>query len=244
LALVFDDAHFLDTMSLELIHAVARDLESSPVLMLLTCSPQQPRTAIEDLRAHVGREIRGHSVRLGPFEDDDIASLSRFFLPHYNDTQIDRLTRRIALDSGRIPLLAVELLHAVAFGLSLEETAPDWPQPGRTLDQTAPGELPDAVVGAIRAAFWRATEPARSVMLVVAALDGRVSRDRIAAASALPPAVLDRTLDWLEWERWMVSERRGYAYAARIVQDVVVRDMLTPGQAERYRNALPGSSDS
>ncbi len=244
LVLVFDDAHYLDPHSLELIQALARDLKSCPVLIVLTMSPQHPRPEIEELRSRIGREIKGLSLHLGLFDDEAIRVLSAAFVSEYDGAQLDRLTRRIAVDSGRIPLLVVELLHAVTIGVDLDEATPDWPQPGRTLDQTAPGELPDAVIGAIRAAYWRAAENARKVLLVVAAVDGRVSRRRIREASGLSDPALDEALDWLEWERWLVSERRGYAYAARIVRDVIARDMLTAGQADRYRRTVAGAPES
>ena len=49
---------------------------------------------------------------------------------------------------------------------------------------------------------------------------------------------LGRALDELEWHRWLVSEPRGYSFAARIVRQVIERDMLTPGQRRRVREAV------
>jgi hypothetical protein len=40
-------------------------------------------------------------------------------------------------------------------------------------------------------------------------------------------------LDELEWSRWLMADARGYAFVARIVRDVIVRDMLTPGERRR-----------
>jgi hypothetical protein len=48
---------------------------------------------------------------------------------------------------------------------------------------------------------------------------------------------LGRALDELEWHRWLVSEPRGYSFAARIVRQVVERDMVTPGQRRRVMEA-------
>lgn len=86
---------------------------------------------------------------------------------------------RVAIDSGRLPLLAVELLHAVASGLDLERLSPDWPQPLRTLDQTLPGDLPEAAVGAIRVGFRRLSKPAQEVLLAAAVLGDRVPASRL-----------------------------------------------------------------
>ena len=44
-------------------------------------------------------------------------------------------------------------------------------------------------------------------------------------------------LDELEWQRWLTAEPRGYTFVARIVRDVVDRDMVTPGQRQRIKDA-------
>jgi hypothetical protein len=49
-----------------------------------------------------------------------------------------------------------------------------------------------------------------------------------------------RALDELEWHRWLVSEPRGYSFAARIVRQVVQREMVTPGQRRRVMEAARG----
>jgi len=46
-----------------------------------------------------------------------------------------------------------------------------------------------------------------------------------------------RALDELEWHRWLLAEPRGYSFAARIVRQVVQRDMVTPGQRRRVLEA-------
>jgi len=46
----------------------------------------------------------------------------------------------------------------------------------------------------------------------------------------------------LEWHRWLVSEPRGYSFAARIVRQVVQREMVTPGQRRRVLEAARRTS--
>jgi hypothetical protein len=112
---------------------------------------------------------------------------------------------------GCVPLLAVEISHAVAQGLDLDATSGAWPKPLRTLDATLPAELPGTIVASIRVSFRC------------------LSRD---AQTALAAA-----LDELEWRHWLVAEPRGYAFRARIVRDVVARDMVTEGQRRRILDA-------
>ena len=58
----------------------------------------------------------------------------------------------------------------------------------------------------------------------------------------LDSAELGRALDELEWHRWLVAEPRGYSFVARIVRQVVERDMLTPGQRRRVLEAAGRAS--
>jgi hypothetical protein len=60
----------------------------------------------------------------------------------------------------------------------------------------------------------------------------------LVAATGLEEEAVDEALDELEWNRWLVAEKRGYAFVARIVRDVVARDMLTPGQRRRIQERI------
>ncbi len=51
-----------------------------------------------------------------------------------------------------------------------------------------------------------------------------------------------RALDELEWRRWLLAEPRGYSFVARIVRQVVERDMVTPGQRRRIQEATRGAA--
>ena len=109
--------------------------------------------------------------------------LAERMLPGYDPISLDRVVRRVATDSAGLPLFAVELLRAVALGLDLGTIAGTWPEPLRTLDQSLPGDLPDAVVAAIRVAFRRLS-PAAQRVLVSAAVPGRSGGARGARACA------------------------------------------------------------
>src|SRR2546425_6026267 len=59
----------------------------------------------------------------------------------------------------------------------------------------------------------------------------------LARATGLEEGALDTALDELEWQRWLAAEGRGYSFVARIVRDVVARDLVTEGQRRRIREA-------
>lgn len=241
--LVFvDDAHWLDRESLLAVGAAARDVARSPVLFVFTAARAPQRPELDELRTRVGRELLGTVIKLTPLGRDEVRELARLALPRYTADELDRLTRRVLADSAGIALLVVALLSAVAGGLSLDERAKAWPEANRTLNDTLPGELPDNVVAAIRINYRRLSANAQLVLVAAAVLGGRVSAVKLGRASRLTGDALAQALDDLEWQGWLMAEGRGYAFVARIVRDVIERDMVVPGERQRIRDAAEGTA--
>jgi DNA-binding SARP family transcriptional activator len=235
--LAVDDAEWMDRESLLSLEAVLRDLQRLPVGLILTVG-RTPSPEIDQLRTRIGRDLTGATVSLGPLGVAELRELARRILPRFDEVEVDRVARRVAVDSAGIPLLAVELLRAVALGMDLAEVSGAWPEPLKTLDQTLPGDLPGAVVSAIRVGFGRLSRGARTVLAAASVLQDRVPVDVLARAVDVSRSELIEALDELEWHRWLVSEPRGYEFTARIVRQVVARDMLTPGQRRRVLERL------
>jgi tetratricopeptide (TPR) repeat protein len=232
-----DDAHWLDRESALALEALVRDLEAAPVFVLVTLAPHPPQPELDELRAHIGREISGVDLRVRPLKAEALRSLARWSLPGYDEIELDRITRRIVTDSAGLPLLAVELFHAVALGLDLHSARGAWPEPLRTLEQSLPGDLPDAVVAAVRVGFRRLSGEAQKVLAAASILGDRVDLRTLERVTDNDPGALAGALDELEWQRWLTAEARGYSFVARIVRDVVARDMLTAGQRQRILEA-------
>ena len=231
--LAADDAQWFDHDSLLAVRAALRDLDGAPVFVLLAAASRPPRDELDEMRAHLGRELDGVALTLRPLDAPSLRSLARWALPTYGDEQIDRVTRRIAADSAGLPLLAVELLHAVALGHDLLGTERVWPEPLKTFDHSYPGELPAPVTAAIRVGYRRLSHNAQAVLAVASVLGDRVAPDALARSSGLDPETVAAALDELEWQRWLTAEPRGYAFIARIVRDIIAREMVTPGQRQR-----------
>jgi hypothetical protein len=231
--LIFDDAQWIDPTSYKIIERIARDLARAPLLIVLATTPEPAPPKLAELRARIGRDLAGAAISLGKLDDGAIRQLIQWALPPYKGDALDRLVRRIAADSGGLPLLAVEIVHAMAQGLDVEATNGAWPHPLRTLDSTFPGDLPDTIVSAIRVSFRCLTKPAQQALVAAAILGERVATARIGCATDLKGEALDAALDELEWRRWLVAEARGYVFVARIVRDVVARDMVTEGERQR-----------
>jgi predicted ATPase len=228
-----DDAHCLDVPSLKALAALTRDLAARPVLLVVTAERHSGTAELDLLWSRIGRDVEGVSVDLVPLEPAAIREMARWALPAYDEDALDRVARRVYVDSNGLPLLAVELLHAVAVGLDLGTVRGAWPQPQRTLSQTLPGDLPSAVVAALRVGFRRLSEPAQQALVVVAVLGERVDAPTVGRTAGLSGEALGRALDELEWQRWLTADARGYQFLARIVREVIARDMVSPGQRQR-----------
>src|SRR5206468_7332231 len=109
LAIVLDDGQWADDESLAALAAVARDLARLPLLILIAANAAPARDALDALRARLGRDVPGASVRLGSFDRASLVALVRWAVPAAGDDQVDRLARRLAADTGGLPLLAIEL---------------------------------------------------------------------------------------------------------------------------------------
>ena len=77
------------------------------------------------------------------------------------------------------------------------------------------------------------SKPAQEVLLAAAVLGERVPVDRLAAAPDVDAERFPAALEELEWERWITAEPRGYSLLARIVREVILRDMVTAGKRTR-----------
>jgi len=228
-----DDAHWLDRDSLLALLAVVRDASAAPVTLAFATQAEPSREELESVRARIGHDLFGVTIQLDPLGDASLHALARWAVPSYSEEEVDRLARRLAVDSAGVPLLAVELLHAVALGLDLGTIDGAWPEPQKTLDQSLPTELPDAVVAAIRVGFRRLSKTAQQVLAAAAVLGERVAPQQLQRVTDADDETLHSALDELEWQRWLVAEPRGYTFIARIVRGVIARDMLTEGQRRR-----------
>ena len=234
--LALDDAQWLDDASLGALETMLRDLAKAPVLILLAAPPEPTTPKLAEVRAAIGRDTPGSLVRLPVFDAAGLQALVRWAFPQYTTDEVTRLSRRIAADSAGIPLLAVEICQAIAQGLDVRATNGAWPKPFKTLDQTLPGDLPDTIVAAIRVGFNTLSPTAAAALKAAAVIGERVPADRIGRAARLVGPALDAALDELEWRRWVVADPRGYSFVARIVREVVERDMVTEGERQRLLN--------
>jgi DNA-binding SARP family transcriptional activator len=234
--LAIDDAQHLDGATADALPQLARDLAGQRVLIMLCMAvgPHRPDW-VETLRSHLGRELRGDVIRLERLDAGALATLARWWLPRYDETEIARLVRRLERDTAGVPLLVTAVLEAVADGFRLSPDASAWPSERRTLVDSLPGDLPPAVIGAVCLQFRQLTDAAQLVLGAAAALGERLDAPALVRATGLERQAVDQALDRLEWDRWLASDARGYAFAAPIVRAILLQEMVSPGQVRRYR---------
>jgi DNA-binding SARP family transcriptional activator len=236
--LALDDAQDLDAATADALPQLARDLAERRVLVVLCVEIGGGRPDwVETLRSHLGRELRGAAIRLERLDGVALEALARWWLPRYDDDEIARILRRIERDTAGVPLLVTAVLEAVADGFRLSPDAPAWPSERRTLVDTLPGDLPPAVVGAVCLRFRQLPDDTQPILAAAAALEVRLTADTLVRATGLARRDVDQALDRLEWDRWLVADARGYAFAAPIVRAILIQEMVTPGQVRRYRDA-------
>jgi hypothetical protein len=231
IVLAVDDAQWLDPDSALSLGVLLRDLKSAPLTLVLASSPYPERPELDELRSRIGRDLEGGAVRLRRLDRAALRSLAGEMLPGYDTVSLDRVVRRVATDPPA-PLLAVELLRAVA--LSLGTIAGAWPR--RPNARSTAWRPPDAVV-APSDGVPAAESEAQRVLVSAAVLGDLAAPAVLARALEMGDETLAPALDELEWHRWLVSEPRGYSFSARIVRQVVQRDMVTPGQRRRVLEA-------
>jgi len=240
IVLVVDDADRLDSDSLHALGSLLRDLAKQPLLLILTVPGVPVRSELDVLQTRIGRDVKGTTVRLTQLNAEDVRRLTQWAVPAYDAAAVERLTRRVYTDSAGLPLLAIELLNAVALGLDLGSGGGAWPERLRTLDQTLPGELPEGIVSALRVGFRRLSAGAQKTLQVAAVLPAPLTLEQVIRAGGLSSDAAFAALDELEWGRWLVADGRGYGFAARIVGEVIASDQLTAGQRERILAAAGG----
>src|SRR2546427_12020347 len=130
------------------------------------------------------------------------------------------------------------MLGAVVAGFTPPTEARAWPSRQGPLVPSRAGVLPPAVIGGICLRFRALPAPAQHVLGAAAALDERLSGERLGRATALDRPIVEGALDLLEWNRWLVADAQGYVFAAPIERAGLLEEMVTPGQACRSRGKL------
>ncbi len=238
--IVVDDVHRADADLVESCGALVQRAADARICLLLTTAVGPAAQWVDSLSQRVGRDLAGELVSTETFGEEDVVELVTWAFPEYDAEAVDRLRRRVMVETAGIPFLAVEFVRAVRAGMKMKQEEPSaaWPAKFRTLDQTIPGSLPESVAAALRLRFRSLTDDAQAMLTAVAVLGGAESVERLACAADVPLKRAERALDELEWQRWLVGDAHGYTFVTKLAGEIVLADMVTAGQKRRLFKRL------
>jgi hypothetical protein len=237
-ALALDDAHLADRATLETLLASVGRLAAARVVLLVTTVPGEPAASPEllRLRAEVGRQLRGASVRLDPLGERDVRELVAALAPWcQDDAERDRLARRLALETAGNPFFVVTLLGGLQRLSTLRRDFLAWPRPQATFDTPLPFSVPDLVRLAIGARLADLDEESRRVLSAASIGGLALDLDLVATLTELPRAGVEESLAGPERRHLVVFDGERYAFVAPLIAEVVRSECLTPGQRKRLR---------
>jgi class 3 adenylate cyclase/pimeloyl-ACP methyl ester carboxylesterase len=219
LLLVFEDAHWADPSSLELLSTLAKRAASLPVLMLVSHRPE--------------------------FEPGwrDLPHVTPVMLERLNRQEATMLAKQIA-GEGRLRPAIVERIVARADGVPLfiEELARDLAEEqssehGPDARPLRAEEVPSALHDLLCARLDR-LGPAKEVLQVGSAIGREFSHILVTAASRLEPHLLDEALHRATESRLLVCEGAGrtatYRFRHALVQEAAYGSMLRSRRRELH----------
>jgi class 3 adenylate cyclase/tetratricopeptide (TPR) repeat protein len=218
-ALVFEDWHWADTSSSELLAHVIPLVESAPLLVAVT-GRDEPDSPAAQLLELVRRDHRQRLVEvpLEPLGEDDSARMAASL---FGTTQLTSDLRALVLGkTDGNPLFIEELVRML-----IDVRAVEWDEEERRwratkeLNRVA---IPDTLRGLIRARIDRLGDDARQV-LKVASVIGRSFGDRLLHALLPDQIATDRALGDL-YTAGFIRERRRVPELEHIFKHALVHD--------------------
>ena len=210
LLIVFEDAHWADPTSLELIESAVTVISDLPVMLLVTARPQfQPRWSDHDHLTSLSLQRLGRADSLE--------------LVHRTAGTVDippQLEEQILDKSDGIPLYIEEITKTVLESSDLSRPAGAEPQ-----DISIPSTLQDSLLARLSN-----LSTTKEVAQLAAAIGREFSRDLIAAVAEMPTAELDRALERLADAEIVYLQRSGnavvYIFKHALIQDAAYGSLL------------------
>ena len=189
--LVLEDLHWADPASLDLLRAVARDLEREPLLVVATYRDDEVTRhhPLYTLLPLLVREARAARVRLQPL---DRAGLTALVARRYalRDRDADELVSYLARRSDGNPLFAGELVRSLEETGELRQMAAGW-----LLGDLSKQTLPPLLRQVIDTRVDRLGEPARELLVAAAVIGELVALTLWQAVGEADEATLSATMD-------------------------------------------------
>lgn len=224
LLLVLDDLHAADQSSLLLLHFVARELRTMPVLVIGTYRDVEARLSPEagQLLARAGREAR--TLGLRRLDSDEVASFVRQTATGASDETV----RSIFQATQGNPLFVDEVVRALVVSGA---------------DNRVGAAVPFGVREAIRQHLALLSEDVRQVLEVAAVVGTDFALPVVAAASARSPGQIATAFEEAMAAGVLVDRgRQRCAFSHGLIREAQYRDLPNSRRMELHR-AVAGALD-
>jgi DNA-binding SARP family transcriptional activator len=239
-ALAVDDAHLGDGASLAALRQALAAVPGAALCVICAATDQADAWPPEltALAREAGSGLAGAAVTLGPVGEPEVLALARALDPHRDPVDTARLARRVALEAGGSPLLALTVLRAVTRDRALADDLAAWPPRGHTMDASLPSGSSRALRLAVLIQVAGLDAAARAALAVATLGQVPVDAILIAAITGHAPAPLAAGLAELERRHLLVYESGRYRLAAPVLARVVAAELLTGGERDALRQRI------
>ena len=238
--LTLDDAHLADGTTLAALHGAVRERAAQPLCVILSAADEigDWPGELAALARDVGHGVPGITVVLPPLGEPDVLALT-LAMGRLDDGEASRrLSRRVSVECGGSPFLAVTLLRALSSSRRLAEDLAAWPPPTQTLDAPLPSGVSAVVRLAILTQLVGLGDAAVRTGTAAALAGVGVVADILAPGTGIGLAETEAALEELERRRVLEFRDGRYVFAAGVVAAVFRREGLPRGQREAIRLRL------
>lgn len=216
LALLLEDLHWADEMSVRLLSFLGRRIPSSPALVIATARSEElvDATLLRRTLDELTRASHYAELSLGPLSRDDTARLTRFLSRASDDVEaVARLEQRIWRVSEGNPFVIVETLRALG-------------DVSAALASPASSSVADSVRGMILSRLERLGDPARGVAAVAAIIGREFDFALLARAAELPEHDIAEALEELVRRRVLNAVGERFEFTHDRIREVVSSQLL------------------
>jgi DNA-binding SARP family transcriptional activator len=236
LGVLVDGAHLADGSTIAALENALRTLGSAPVVLALAMDPSKASPPPELLRlmGDVGRGVRGVSLHLKPFGDDEMLELVTALAGWCDGPeQIERLARRITFEAGGNPLYAVTLLRGLDRTTTLKADLTSWPPPAATMEGALPFSMPQLASMAVMARVAELDGESQAVLKAASLAGVALDLPLVTSLVELPLERVEELLDDLEQRRLVLYDGTRYTFAAALIPQVIRAEGITSGLRRR-----------
>lgn len=161
---VIEDAHWADEASLAFMEDLARRIEGTPVLLLITYREDEVSTPLSRLLAALDRQRLASELRLGALTQADVAEMMRTMLEQVRPIGPELIESIYALTEGN-PFFVEEVLRSLIAAGDIDVSSPEGAWIRRPIGQL---RIPRSVRDAVERRAERLNESSRHVLALAA----------------------------------------------------------------------------